>query len=87
MTNRTILDTATARLNAATYSPKRLIFLHAGIAALATFLGSLATYLMTNSMDNAVGLAGLGTRTTLSFFRALLLLLTTVAMPFWMPMS
>ena len=83
MTNRTYLDTATARLKSASYNPKKLILLHAGIAALVTLLGSLSSHLMTNSMDAATGLAGIGTRTGLSFFRSILLFATTLAMPFW----
>ena len=83
MTNKQILSAANSRLNEATYNPKKLILIHAGITALVTLLGSILSHLMTNSMDNAVGLAGIGTRTGLSFFRTILLLATTVAMPFW----
>ena len=83
MTNRTYLDTATSRLKSASYCPKKLILIHAGIAALVTLLGSILSHLMTNSMDSATGLAGLDTRTALSFFRTVLLMATTIAMPFW----
>ena len=83
MTNKELLSLATTRLKSAKYSPKKLIFLHAGIAALVTLLGSLSSHLMTSSMDAATGLAGIGARTGLSFFRTILLLVTTLAMPFW----
>lgn len=83
MTNKQILSAANARLKSAAYSPRKLIAIHAGIAAGATFLGSLVSYLMTKSMDAAVGLAGLDTRTILSFFQSILLMTVAVAMPFW----
>ncbi len=83
MTNKSILEKANSCLKEATYAPKKLIFLHAGVAAAVTFLGSLISYLTTHSMDAAVGLAGLDTRTALSFFRSLLLMATAVALPFW----
>ena len=83
MENKTIIETAQGRLNAAAYNPKKLILIHAGITALVTLLGSILTHLLTMQMDNATGLSGVDTRTGLSFFRTILLLVTTVAMPFW----
>ena len=83
MTNRTILEKANSCLKSATYCPRKLIAIHAGVAALVSLLGSLISYITTKSMDAAVGLAGLDTRTYLSFFQSLLLTVTAVALPFW----
>lgn len=83
MSNKELIGKAGTCLQNAAYSPKKLIFLHAGISVLTTFLGSLVSYLMTNSMDAASGLAGLDTRTMLSFIQTLLLFATVLALPFW----
>ena len=83
MDNKTIIETAQGRLNAATYSPKRLALLHAGITAVVTLLCAIITHLLSGSMDTAVGLAGLNTRTALRFIQTALLLLVAVALPFW----
>ena len=83
MDNKTIIETAQGRLNAATYSPKRLALLHAGITAVVTLLCAIITHLLTGSMDTAGGLAGLSTRTALRFIQTALLLAVTAALPFW----
>lgn len=83
MDNKTIIETAQGRLNAATYSPKKLSFLHAGITAGVTLLFALITHILTGTMDSAVGLSGLDTRTALRFAQTALMLLVTVALPFW----
>lgn len=83
MTNTDILEKANSCLKGATYSPKKLSFLHAGITAGVTLLFALITHILTGTMDSAVGLSGLDTRTALRFAQTALMLLVTVALPFW----
>ena len=83
MENQTIIEKATANLNAAAYCPRRLAFFHAGITAAVTLLLAVITHLLTGSMDAAAGLAGLGARTALSFAQTALMLAVTFALPFW----
>ena len=83
MENKAIIDKANARLKAATYCPKKLAFLHAGISTGVTLLLAVVSHLLVASMDNAVGIAGLETRIILSFIQTCLLFATTLALPFW----
>ena len=83
MTIETLFEKVRSNLQSATYCPKKLAFLHAGVTAGVTLLFSIITHLLTGTMDTAVGLSGLDTRTTLSFIRTLLLFACTVALPFW----
>ncbi len=83
MTSKNIIDTATACLKAATYSPRKLSTLHAGVTAGVTLAFGLVTYLLSGSMDAAVGLSGLDTRTTLRFIQTVLMFFLSVAIPFW----
>lgn len=83
MTNTDILEKAASRLKSATYSPKKLALLHAGVTAGVTLLFAVITHILTGTMDSAAGLSGLDTRTTLRFAQTALMLLVTVALPFW----
>jgi len=83
MTNDTIIEKAKAALESAAYCPKRLSLLHAGVTAGVTLLFAVITHLLTGSMDAAVGLSGLDTRTALRFVQTALMLLVSVALPFW----
>lgn len=83
MENQTIIENATANVNAAAYCPKKLSFIHAGVTAGVTLLFAVITHLLTGSMDAAAGLAGLGTRTALRFVQTALMFAVTLALPFW----
>lgn len=83
MENQTILETAQTHLTSATYSPKKLSFLHAAVTAAVTLLCAILTHLLTGSMDAAAGLAGLNTRTALRFAQTLLMFAVTLGLPFW----
>ena len=83
MTTGTLLEKVKSNLQSATYCPKKLAFLHAGITAAVTLLFAIITHLLTGSMDSAVGLAGLGTRTALRFAQTALMFAVTLALPFW----
>ena len=83
MTNKEIIAAAQSALANATYSPKKLAALHAGITTGVTLGFGLVTYLLSGSMDAATGLAGLDTRTTLRFIQTVLMFFLSAAIPFW----
>ncbi len=83
MTNKELLHTAESNLANAQYPAKKLAFFHAGISVGATLLLAAVTHLLTTSMDKAVGIAGLETRTMLTFIQSLLIFAVTLVLPFW----
>lgn len=80
---RTIKQAAADHLSAAPYDPKKLALLYSGMAVILSVLLTVVNLFLTRQMDGTGGLAGIGTRTALSFAQTMLLLATTVAMPFW----
>lgn len=76
-------QTAREKLSRGEYPPHRLALWYAGLAVGITLAITVINYLLTQKMDAAAGLAGIGTRTTLSFVQTLLMLGSAVAMPFW----
>lgn len=83
MNIQTLKQTASNRLSAAPYSPGQLSALHAGAAVAVSLLMTLVNFLLTRQMDGTGGLSGITTRAILTFAQTMLMLATTVAMPFW----
>lgn len=79
----TLKTTAAQRLAAASYSPRKLALLHGGVAVALSLVTTLVNLLLTRQMDGTGGLSGIGTRTALSFLQTILMLVTSLALPFW----
>lgn len=83
MDNRTLKNTAADALSAAQYDPHRLSLLHSAAAVALSLVATLVNFLLTRGIDTTAGLAGIGTRTTLSMVQILLSMAISVALPFW----
>lgn len=79
----TLKTNAADCLSAAPYSPRKLALLHSGAAVAVSLLLTLVNFLLTRQMDATSGLSGITTRAVLSFIQTMLMLVATVAMPFW----
>lgn len=64
-------------------SPARLVLIHNGAAVCVTVAVTLITFYLNKQMNAAPGLAGLTTRTTLSFISMLLTAGSSLLIPFW----
>lgn len=74
---------ARADVAAASYSPKKLTFLHTGAVAVAGLVVALLSYLLNIGIGDTGGLGGIGPRAALETAQAMLQLLSTVLTPFW----
>lgn len=80
---RGLKDKAQQRLQAASYSPGKLILLHTGVSVAMLLVLTVLNFILQNGIDATGGLSGLGTRTILSTIQTILQSLHTVALPFW----
>ena len=83
MNIQTLKQTARERLDSAPTDPRRLALLHTGAAVLLSLLATVINYLLSRQMADTGGLSGIPLRTALTFAQSMLLLATTVLMPFW----
>lgn len=83
MNIQTLKQTARERLESAPYSPSRLALFHTGAAVLLSLVATVINYLLSRQMEDTGGLSGIPLRTALTFAQSMLLLATTVLMPFW----
>lgn len=81
--HRTLQDDARHTLRSARRSPKRLIFIHAGIHCLVTVLVALLVFFLNKQIAKTGGLGGLGQRSLLTTVRTVLQLAQMVFLPFW----
>ena len=82
--NNSQLKQSTARaLAGADYNPTRLVLIHTGVTLLITGLSAFVSYLLTQEIDAATGLAAMNTRTVLTMAQMILNLATTALLPFW----
>lgn len=70
-------------LDAASYSPRKLFFLHTAVALGITALMALSDLLLAHFIADTGGLAGIQTRAILSTIQSVLQLAGSVALPFW----
>lgn len=70
-------------LAAADYNGKTLALLHTGVALLLSLLMTAANLLLSQSVENTVGLSGIGTRSVLQAIQSFLSLVSSAALPFW----
>lgn len=81
---KTLKQTATRRLAAASYHPKRLILIHSGVTLGGSLLLTLLDYLILWQIDtNGGGLASLGMRSVLETVQTVLNTVYGILMPFW----
>ncbi len=80
---RSLKAAAAQSLAESTYDPKKLALLHTGAALLLSLVLTLLNYLLTRSIDNTAGLAGIGTRSILTSAQSLLSIVGNIALPFW----
>ena len=67
----------------ASYDPKKLTLIHAGISAAVGFLVALMSYLLSESMDQVGGLSGMSHLAALETAQTLLESLLSILSPFW----
>lgn len=65
------------------YSPRKLVLIHSGVALAATLLTALLTFLLSHGIGNTGGLSGIGTRTLLETAQSTLSLGVSLLLPFW----
>lgn len=80
---RQIKEQADQRLQAAAYSPRRLVLLHTGIALVCSLVLTLISYFLNHQVSGTGGLAGIGTRSVLQSMQSVLSLALTIILPFW----
>lgn len=83
MDNRLLKQAADHALGEAGQSPSRLVLIHNGAAVCVTVAVTVITFYLNKQMQAAPGLAGLTTRTTLSFLSLLFTLGSSLLIPFW----
>lgn len=83
MDTKSLVNEAKQAVSAASYCPKRLTALHAGISAAAGLLVALLTYLLSTRVGDAGGLSGIGTQAVLETAQSMLQLAVSVLSPFW----
>lgn len=71
------------RVENAKYPARKLALLFTGVTVGTSLLLSLAGALLQSGINKTVGLGGLQTRMVLSFIQTVLLVVTTLAIPFW----
>lgn len=74
---------ARERVENAKFDPKKLALIFTGASVAVGFLLTLVNYLLDGKMDAYGGLGGLETRAFLSLIQTVLMIVATVAMPFW----
>lgn len=79
----TLKNAARNSLARADYDPKKLILIFTGSTLLLSALLIVIDYLLEQSISNAVGLGGLGTRAMLTTAQSVLQLAQVVILPFW----
>lgn len=70
-------------LDAARYSPKKLILIHTAVSLVVGLLLSILTYVLDLGIAQTGGLSGIGNRAMLQSLQSLLTLVSTVLLPFW----
>ena len=80
---RELKEYAARRLKENRYSHRRLVFIHAGVAALLLFAVAVVDYLLDRGIGSTGGLSGMGTRSILTTVQTVLTYGVTIAMPFW----
>ena len=71
------------QLSEASYDPKRLALIHAGVALACSLVLTVINYLLSGGIAGTGGLDGIRTRTILMSAQSVLSLVLTVGMPFW----
>lgn len=80
---RGLQTAARSSLDAASFSPKGIIALHAGLVALISSALILLDFLLEQQIGTTGGLSGIGRRSILETIQSLLSMLQTVVVPFW----
>ena len=70
-------------LQAACYSPKRLVLLHTGVTLAIGLVISLLTYMLDMGIAQTGGLSGIGNRAMLQSLESFLTIASTILLPFW----
>lgn len=83
MDYRALILEARANVAAASYSPKKLTFLHTGVVAAAGLVVAVLSYLLNIGIGETGGLGGIGPRAALETAQTMLQLLSAVLTPFW----
>lgn len=74
---------AKCSLDTASYSGKKLAFIHTGAALLFSLVLTVVNMLLAGYIENTSGLGGIGTRSILQAIQAILSLASAVLLPFW----
>ena len=74
---------AAHKLSQASYCPKKLALIHAGVSLAVTAVLAILHLLLSRGISTTGGLAGIGTRTALESIRYILQLAASIALPFW----
>lgn len=80
---RALMQEASERLASASYCPKKLTAIHAGIAAAASLAVALLTYLLGIGIDDTAGLGGISSRAALETAQTVLQVAVSILSPFW----
>ena len=78
-----LMQEAAERVSSASYCPKKLTAIHAGIAAGASLLVALLTYLLGIGIDDTAGLGGINSRAALETAQTVLQMVISILSPFW----
>ena len=81
--SKTMKQTAKNVLHTATYDPRKLALIYAGVASGVTFLFTVIGYFLSRQIDNTGGIAGLGLRSILTTLQSVLPMISTLLIPFW----
>lgn len=79
---RTLRDASRHSL-ASVRDPKRIILIHSGITLAVSLLLVLANYLLDLQISKGTGLSSFGTRSALETAQRVLMLIRSIALPFW----
>lgn len=80
---RRIKDSAANSLAQASYNPKKLALLHAGVMALFALVLTVLQFLLDKGIANTGGLGSMGSRAILSTAQSMLSIVNVLALPFW----
>lgn len=83
MNTKSLMAEARQAVAEASYSPKKLTAIHAGISAAAALVVALLSYLLGTGIGDTGGLSGIGTRAALETAQSILELAVSVLSPFW----
>jgi hypothetical protein len=78
-----LIRSAKEAVAAAPYCPRKLTAIHAGIAAAASILVALLSYILHTGIGSAGGLSGIGTIAILETAQSMLDLMLSILSPFW----